>query len=80
LPLDLHGKYCYTTVVFSLLPMADMQEQPAVSGPQDLLRDADGEQKSPPYPAVVPKNQQDYWRWIQLQVLREREGKSALRE
>ncbi len=60
--------------------MADMQEQPAVSSQQDFLRETDREQKTPPYPAVIPQNQQDYWRWIQLQVLREREGKSALRE
>lgn len=60
--------------------MADKQEQPAVSDQQDLPRDADAEQASL-RPMVVPQNQQDYRRWIQLQILRERKGKkSALRE
>lgn len=55
------------------------QEQTAIPDPQDLSREM-ADQETPPRPAVIPQNQQDYWRWIQLQILREREGKSALRE
>lgn len=66
-------------VPFPPLPMIEQEQSAIPPDQQDPPRDTT-DQETPPRPAVIPQNQQDYWRWIQLQVLREREGKSALRE
>lgn len=60
--------------------MANAQENPSVGEDHDAPPHMQ-EQESPSLShALELKNQQDYWRWIQLQILRERVGGGLSRE
>lgn len=57
--------------------MAGQQEETAVVRPEnDVATKPEGHN----HPSVDPQKQLDYWRWVQLQVLRGRARKSPLRE
>lgn len=59
----------------------DVENKPVPSDegnvPGDLIEE---KQEVPLHPSIDPKNQQEYWRWVQLQILRERSGKNSSRE
>lgn len=69
------------SILFLSIFMADAQENSTVSDEKDPSPGLRTEQEVPlPHYSVGPMNQQDYWRWVQFQILRERTGKSSVRE
>lgn len=59
----------------------DMEDTPVLSGEENVPGDSvEEKQEASPRSSVDPKNQQEYWRWVQLQLLRERAGRTIPRE
>lgn len=61
--------------IFPIFPMENPQEGIPLPQTEDRPDEADDATKEAPVikrPSVESQNQQDYWLWIQLQVLRDR--------
>ena len=56
-------------------PDAELQKKKIVDEERNLPITVDGGEP-PVAHSSEPQNQQEYWRWVQLQLLRERAGRS----